>query len=164
MRQVIVLVAMLAGFLEIGGTVLEACGAKFIVPTKSPLFPRAQRAIRPAAILLDQHASDPGVVEAIVELRNVLNGVGHKVAVVTSEAALRKAAGRQKFNVAMMQPDAARRLRNDLTSSSPGTQILPMKDFVSGGEAARVKKEFRHLLKLPITDRDLLSVVSEASK
>jgi hypothetical protein len=164
MRAFVVLVVVLTGFVQMSGRVLEACGAKFIVATKSPRFLLAQRATRPATILLYQHTTDPDVVEFIVELRNVLSGVGHKVTVATSEAALRDAAGRQKFTVVMMQLDAARRLRAVLTAWSPGAAILPMKKFVAGAEAARVKEEFGQMLKLPTTDRELLSVVRDAQR
>jgi hypothetical protein len=164
MRAFIVLVAVLTGFVQMSGRVLEACGAKFIVATKSPRFQLAHRTTRPATILLYQHTPDPDVAEVIVELRNVLNSVGHKVTVATSEAALREAAISQKFKVVMMQLDAARRLRSDLASWSQGAAILPMKEFVAGAEAARIKKEFGQMLKLPTTDREVLSVVRDAHR
>ena len=164
MRKLIVLLAVLTGVVDMSGRVLEACGAKFLVATGSPLLPRAERTTRPAAILVYQHNDDPGVVEFIVELRNLLNGVGHKVTVVTSEAALRDAASRQNFNVVMMQLDAARRLRNDLSSWSHGAAIVPMKPYVGGAEAARVKEEFGRLLKLPTTPHVVLSVVRAANQ
>ena len=116
------------------------------------------------SILIYQHTADANVVEFIAELRKLLNGVGHKVTLVTSEAALRDVAGRQRFNVVMMQLDAARRLRSDLTSWSHGAAILPMKEYVPGAEAARVKEEFGQLLKLPATPQDVLSVVRAANR
>lgn len=164
MRKLIVMVAVLTGLVQMSGPVLDACGAKFIVATKSPRALLAQRATRPATILLYQHTADAGVIEAISELRNLLGGVGHKVTVVTNEAALREVVARQKFNVVMMQLDAARRLRNDLASSSNGAAILPMKEYVLGAEAARVKEEFGQMLKLPATDREVLSVVRHARR
>jgi hypothetical protein len=164
MRKLIVLVVVLVAFVEMSGRVLEACGAKFLVAMKSPRLQQAQRTIRPAAILVYQHNDDRGLVEFVAALRNALNGVGHKVTVVTSEAALRDAARRHKFNVMMMQLDAARLLRNDLTASSPGTAILPMKEFVTNAEAARVKEEFGQMLTLPTTDLKVLSVVKAAYK
>jgi hypothetical protein len=71
MRVFIVFVVVLSGFLQMSGRVLEACGAKFIVTMKSPRALLAQRATRPATILLYQHTEDVGVVEFIGELRNV---------------------------------------------------------------------------------------------
>jgi|RhiMetdeSRZDD1v2_1073273.scaffolds.fasta_scaffold1467967_1 hypothetical protein len=164
MRKLIVLLAVVSGLLDVSGRALEACGAKFLVGPRSPLFQLGQRATRPATILIYQHTADADVVEFIAELRSLLNGVGHKVTIVTSEADLRDVAGRQTFNVVMMQLDAARRLRSDLTSWSNGATILPMKEYVPGAEAARVKKEFGHLLKLPTTPPDLLSVVRAAHR
>ena len=162
MRKLIVLLVVLTAFVDMSSRVLEACGAKFLVVTKSPRFHLGQRTTRPATILVYQHDDVAGVVEFIAAAQNALNGVGHKVTVVTSEAALRDATRRQTFNVVMMQLDAARNLRSDLTSWSPGAVILPMKEFVPGAEAARVKGEFGHLLTLPTTDRELLSVVKAA--
>lgn len=164
MRKLIVLLAVVAGFVDMSGRVLEACGAKFLVGPKSPFFQLGQRTTQPATILIYQHTADADVVEFIAELRKLLNGVGHKVTLVTSEAALRDVAGRQRFNVVMMQLDAARRLRSDLTSWSHGAAILPMKEYVPGAEAARVKEEFGQLLKLPATPHDVLSVVRAAKR
>lgn len=164
MRKLIVLLAVLAGFVDTSGKVLEACGAKFILSPKSPRSQLAQRTLQPATILLYQHTTDADVVEFIAELRNLLNGVGHHAFVVSSEAALREAAGRQKVDVVMMQLDAARRLRSDLMSWSNGAAILPMKQFVPGAEAARVKQEFGRVLKLPTRPQDVLSMVRSAHR
>ena len=96
------------------------------------------------------------------QLQDTLTSVGHKVTLVTSEAALRDEAGSHKSNVVIMQLDAARRLRSDLGSWSRGAAILPVKAFVTRAEAARVKEEFGQMLALPTTDRHLLSVVQAA--
>ena len=109
-----------------------------------------------------QHSRDAGVVEFLGQLQEALSGVGHKVTLVSSEAALRDAARSQEIDVVMMQLDAARRLRSDLSSGSHAAVILPMKAFVTRAEAARVKQEFGQLLTLPTTDRQLLSVVQAA--
>ena len=164
MRKLIVLLAVLAGFLDVSGRALQACGAKFIVSPKAPRFPLAQHTLRPATILLYQHNTDAGVVEFIAELRRLLNGVGHRATIVTSEDALRGEVGRQRFDVVMMQLDAARRLRSDLTSWSNGAAILPMKEYVPGAEAARVRKEFGQLLKLPASPQEVVSVVQSAHR
>ena len=103
MKKLIVLLPVITAVVDVSGRVLEACGAKFIISPKAPRFPLAHRTPRPATVLLYQHSTDADVVEFIGELRNILNGVGHTATVVTSEAALRDAAGRRKFNVVMMQ-------------------------------------------------------------
>jgi DNA-binding NtrC family response regulator len=162
MRRIIVPVAVLAVFAHLGGPVLEACGAKFLVATRSARFQRAQRTARPATILVYQHDDEAGVVEFMAKLQSMLQGVGHQVTLVANETALRDAATNNEFNVVMMQLDAARRLRDDVKSWAPGTAILPMDAFVTRPEAARAKKEFGQMLALPTTDRQLYSIVQAA--
>jgi hypothetical protein len=147
---------------HLGVPVLEACGAKYLVANRTARLQRTQRATRPATILLYQHDNNASVVKAITALQGKLNGVGHKVTIVSSEGALREEASSNQFNVVMMQVDAARRLRSDITSLAPHTTILPMQDFATRVEAARVKEEFGQVLALPTLDNQLYSVVQGA--
>jgi hypothetical protein len=162
MRTLIVPVMILASCAYMNSPVMEACGAKFLVATRSPRFQRAQRPTKPATILLYQHSQEADVVEFMGLLQSTLIAVGHTVTLATSEEALRVAATTQKNDVVMMQLDAARRLRSALGSRSPDAAILPMKAYVTRAEAARVKEEFGQMLTLPTTDRKLLSVVAAA--
>jgi hypothetical protein len=162
MRRLIVPAAVLTACVQLGGPVLEACGAKFLAVTGSARLQRARHTTRPATILLYQHDSDAGLAEFMAKLQNVLIGVGHKVTLVTSEAALRDAAANSEYKLVMMQLDAARRLRSDLQSRSPRAVILPMEAFVTRPERARLKQEFGRVLELPTTDRQLFSVVEAA--
>lgn len=162
MKKLIVSLTILTGFVYMNGPLLEACGAKFLVSTRSPRHPKAKRATTPAAILLYQHSNEAPVVEFFGQVQDTLTGVGHKVTLVTNEAALRDAAGSERSNVVIMQLDAARRLRGDLSSRSRGAAILPVKAFVTRAEAVRVKEEFGQMLTLPTTDRNLLSVVENS--
>jgi hypothetical protein len=57
----------------------------------------------------------------------------------------------------MMQVDAARRLRDDIRSWAPDSALLPMKDFATRVEAARVKEELGQVLALPTLDTQLYS-------
>ena len=163
MRRLMVLVAVLAVVAHLGIPVLEACGAKFLVATRSARFQRAQRATRPANILLYQHNDDAGVGEFMAALQSTLKDVGHKVTLVATEAALHDTASNNQFNVVMMQLDTARRLRGNLKSWSPDAAILPMKEFVTRPEASRAKEEFGQMLALPVKTSQLFSVVEAAA-
>jgi DNA-binding NtrC family response regulator len=162
MRRPIVVVAVLTVFAQLGVPVLEACGAKFLVATRSARFQRAQHVTRPASILLYQHDDDAGVVEFMTALQSALNGVGHKVTLVANEAALRNAASSNRFNVVMMQLEEALRLRADLKSWSPGAAILPMAAFLTRPQAARAREEFGQILALPAKTSQVFSVVQAA--
>jgi CheY-like chemotaxis protein len=163
MRRLIVPAAVLTVCVQLGGPVLEACGAKFLAVTGSARHQRARHTTRPATILLYQHDSYAGLVEFMAKLQNVLIGVGHKVTLVTSEAALLDAAASGEYHLVMTQLDAARRLRSDLQSRSPRAVILPMEAFVTRRQRAGLKQEFGRVLELPTTDRQLFSVVDAAS-
>jgi len=162
MRRLILPAAVLTVCVQLGAPVLEACGAKFLAVTGSARLQRTRHTTRPATILLYQHDSDAGLTEFMAKLQNVLIGVGHKVTLVTSEAALRDAAANSEYKLVMMQLGAARRLRSDLQSRSPHAVILPMEAFVTRPERARLKQEFGRVLELPTTDRQLFSVVEAA--
>jgi len=162
MRTLIVPIAVLTLFVSIYGPVLDACGAKFLVATRSARFQRARYTTRPAAILVYQHNQDAGVAEFLAKLQTTLQGVGHKVTLVAGEAALHDAAATNQFNVVMMHLAEARRLRDDLKSWCPHTSILPMKDFVTRAEAARAKEEFGQMLALPTLDTQVFSMVQAA--
>ena len=162
MRKLFATMAVMTAIAHLGIPVLEACGAKFLVSTRSAHSQRVQRATRPANILVYQHNDDAEGVEFMTKLQEWLKGVGHRVTVVPSEGALREAATTRDFNVVMMQLDEARRLRSDLMSWSPNTAILPMADFVTRPEAARAKKEFGQMLTLPAKESQVFSVVEAA--
>jgi hypothetical protein len=162
MRRFLAATAVVMLLADVSVPVLEACGAKFLVATRSARNQRRQRAARPANILVYQHNNDAGVVEFMGALRGALQDVGHKVTLVASEADLREAAETQKFNIVMLQLDEARRLRETVKSWSPGTAILPMGTFVTRPDAARAKEEFGQMLALPAKTSRLFSVVEDA--
>ena len=162
MRRLAMGIVVVTACAHLGVPLLEACGAKFLVATRSPRLQRMQRAARPANILIYQHSNDAAVVEFMGKLRGMLNGVGHKVTLVDSDGALRQAAQTSSFNVVMMHLDQARRLRNDVRSWAPNAAVLPMKELVTRTEVARAKEEFGHLLALPTKDSQMFSMVEAA--
>ena len=162
MRRLVTVFAVIAAVADVGSSVLEACGAKFLVATRSARFQRSQRAIRPARILVYQHSSDRGVVEFTPALQETLNGVGHTVTVVAGESALRDAAGSGGYDIVMLQLDEARRLKASVKSWLPNATILPMGAYVTRPAAAAAKEEFGQVLTLPAKTSQLFSVVQAA--
>jgi CheY-like chemotaxis protein len=150
------------GFL--GEPVLEACGAKFLVATRSARFQRMQRATRPANILVYRHTDEAGVVEFIAALESTLERAGHSVTLATSESALRTETQTGEFNVVMMQLDEARRLRSNLAAWEPGAAILPMAAFLTKPQSSQAKQEFGQVLALPLKDTQLFAVVQGAAR
>jgi CheY-like chemotaxis protein len=162
MRKCYVLIAVLTVVGFLGEPVLEACGAKFLVATRSARFQRMQRATRPANILVYRHTDEAGVVEFIAALESTLERAGHSVTLATSESALRTETQTGEFNVVMMQLDEARRLRSNLAAWEPGAAILPMAAFLTKPESSRAKQEFGQVLALPLKDTQLFAVVQGA--
>lgn len=162
MKRLLLIVATITVSAQLGASVLEACGTKFLVATRSAQLQRQQRATRPAKVLVYQHDNAAGVIEFVVSLQDALEGVGHKVRVAAGEPALRNAAQNGDFNVVMLQLDAARRLKGDLRSWLPNATILPMGEFVTRSAAATAKEEFGRMLTLPAKISELFSVVQAA--
>lgn len=162
MRNILASVAILAVSAQFDTGLLEACGAKFLVATRSARFQRAQHTPHPAKILVYQHNRDSGVVEFTTALKDTLDGVGHQVTVAAGEAALRDAARGGDFNIVMMDLDEARRLKTDLKSWLPHATILPMGAYVTRPAAAAAKEEFGQVLTLPTKATQLFSVVQAA--
>jgi hypothetical protein len=164
MRKCYVVIAALTTLGFLGEPVLEACGAKFLVATRSARFQRMQRATRPANILIYRHTDEAGVVEFITALESTLERAGHSVTLAASESALRTQTQTGEFNVVMMQLDEARRLRSNLAAWEPGAAILPMAAFLTKPESSRAKQEFGQVLALPLKDTQLFAVVQSAAR
>jgi hypothetical protein len=161
MRRLTVALAVLALSIQFGTTLLDACGAKFLVATGSVFWQRSQRTTHPADILLYQHSRDKEIVEFVAKLRAMLKEMGHEVTVADGEAALRADAG-GKFTVVMLKLDEARRLKPTITSALPKASILPMDVFLKQPEIAVAKQEFGRILVLPATPREVFSTVDTA--
>jgi hypothetical protein len=164
MRKCYVLIAAVTVLGFLGEPVLEACGAKFLVATRSARFQRMQRATRPASILVYRHSEEAGVVEFMAALESTLERAGHSVTLVASESALRDQTQTGEFNVVMMQLDEARRLRSNVAAWEPGAAILPMAAFLTRPEASRAKQEFGQVLALPSKETQLFAVVQSAAR
>lgn len=164
MRRLVTVFAVVAAATYAGPTVLDACGAKFLVATRSARFQRTQRTTHPARILVYQHSSDRGVAEFTSALQETLNGVGHTVTVVAGEAALRDAARGGGYDIVMMQLDAARRLKASVRSWLPDATLLPMGAYVTRPAAAAAKEEFGQVLTLPARTSQLFAVVQAAHR
>ncbi len=162
MRRLSVTIAVLTVLVHLGGPVLEACGAKFLVATRIARHQRLRYAASPANILVYQHTDDEGVVEFSAALHDVLENVGHTVTVVASEDDLQDAARTHDFNIVMMELDVARRLRTDVESWSPDSVVLPMVAFATRPQASRAREEFGLVLRLPAKKSALLSTVHDA--
>ena len=163
MKRLLAAVAVTIVSLQLGTTLAEACGAKFLVATSSALLQRLQRTRHPANILVYQHTRDTDVVEFVTKLRSMLTAMGHTVTVADGEDALRGASG-GKFSVVMLKLDEARRLKASLASTLPEATILPMDALVTQPVIAVAKQEFGRMLVLPATTKEVFSTVEAANK
>lgn len=161
MKRMLAVVAVVTMLVQFGTTLLEACGAKFLVATGSAFLQRSQRTRHPANILLYQHTRDADVVEFVTKLRVMLRDMGHQVTIAESEAQLRDAAN-GSINVVMLKLDEARRLKPTIRSTLPNAAILPMDALVTQPVIVLAKQEFGRMLVLPATTKEVFSTV-EAS-
>lgn len=163
MKRLVAVAAATIMSVQVGTTLVDACGAKFLVATGSALLQRSQRTRHPANILVYQHTRDTDVVEFVTKLRSMLGAMGHTVTVADGEAALRDASG-GKFSVVMLKLDEARRLKASLASTLPNATILPMDALVTQPVIAVAKQEFGRMLVLPATTKEVFSTVEAAYK
>jgi hypothetical protein len=161
MRRFIVLVAVFTLWVPAGTTLLEACGAKFLVATGSALWQRSQRSTHPANILVYQHSRDAEVVEFVAKLRTMLAAMGHHVTVADGQQALSDASAGH-YNLVMLELNEARRLKTSIESKLPNAAILPMDALVTQPVIARAKQDFGRMLVLPATSREVFSTVEAA--
>lgn len=164
MKRLLTLVAASALVMQFGSGILEACGAKFLVATRSAQRQRMVRTSRPATILLYQHNNSAGVVEDTTALRDLLKGVGHTVTIAAGEAALHDAAQSGGFNLVVMQLAEAQRLKTAVNASLPNAAILPVAVLASSSVSAAAKAEFGKVLIVPTKTSEILSTVESAYK
>jgi hypothetical protein len=162
MKRLCALVAALTIWVPLGTTLLDACGAKFLVATGSVFWQRSQRTPHPAKILVYQHSRDAEVVEFVAKLRAMLKEMGHEVTVADSEAGLLGRSG--EYNVVMLALSEARRLKSGITAGMPQTKILPIKAFPNQPEIALARQEFGRLLVLPAAPKEVFSTVEAAHR
>lgn len=167
MKNLLVTIAISAIVALASGPVLEACGAKFLVATRAARFQKMQRAAHPANILIYQHSDQPnvdaaGLAEFVEKMRTILERVGHTVTVVESEDALQARVRGADFDVVMMELDAARRLRSDIRTWTPGASVLPIGSFLTTSQAALAKEEFGEVVRIPGSDSQMLSSVQKS--
>ena len=146
---------------QFGTTLLEACGAKFLVATGSAFLQRSQKTRHPANILVYQHSREADVVAFVTKLRAMLKDMGHQVTVADGEGELRSASG-GTFNVVMLNLDEARRLKPSIAAGLPRATILPMDALITQPVIALAKQEFGRMLVLPATTREVYSTVEAA--
>ena len=163
MQKLLAVAAAAIMSVQVGTTLVEACGAKFLVATGSAFWQRSQRSQHPANILVYQHNRDTDVVEFVTKLRGMLGAMGHKVTVADGEAGLRDASG-GKFSVVMLKLDEARRLKGSLAAALPNATILPMEALVTQPVIAVAKQEFGRMLVLPATTKEVFSTVEASHK
>jgi hypothetical protein len=163
MKKLLAIVAGLTLSVQFGTTLLEACGAKFLVATGSAFLQRSLKTRHPANILVYQHSREADVVAFVTKLRAMLTHMGHQVTVADGEAELRDASG-GRFNVVMLNLDEARRLKPGIVLALPKATILPMDALVTQPVIALAKQEFGRMLVLPATTKEVYSTVEAANR
>lgn len=167
MRRILLSLLVLPTVAGLTDPVIEACGSKFLVGSKAARYQRMQAVSNPATILVywRQDADTPAEDRWDPEFESVLENVGYTTNVTTDADAFRNMVGKGDSHIVMIKGlDEARMLRGDVKALSPDSAILPFVYFPTRSELSQAKKDFDHVLKLPATMRQFLSVVEKSRK
>ena len=158
-----VCVLALVTLLGAGVNELSACGDKFLVGLRGGAGLRWVGAVEPTSILVywqPEPGEDPDGSGAAL-FQSALEEAGHSVTIVKDTSALYREASSRRFEVLMMEIDAARGEHGRLEAVSPDSSILPVLHFGSRRERSAAKKEFGRVVRTPTTLEDLLWTIEK---
>jgi CheY-like chemotaxis protein len=137
---------------------VQACGDKFLVPTRGTRF---QRPPEPAAILVYANSV---VVPASVNdaaIDSMLRKAGYRPTSVDNVADFEKALGQGKWDLVLVNlvdgPSVSSRLQGD---SAP--VLLPVAQNLSSSQLTEARKHYTRVVAMPSKSRALLDLVDEA--
>jgi len=148
-------------------SVLEACGAKFLVSSRAARYQRLQTSeggslflywnLAPATPEQEQEGR-----ENYEAFRAFLEKVGYSIEATTDANEFRTAARTGDYDIILMPLEAARELRADVAALAPGAALLPVAVFATRAEEAQAEREFGHVLNTPASSQEVLTVLGAA--
>ncbi len=142
-------------------TDVQACGDKFLVPTRGTRFQRPPSMREPAAILVYANSAVVPASVSNAALDSMLRKAGYRPTSVNNVADFDKALGQGKWDLVLVDladgPSVSSRLQGD---SAP--VLLPVGQNLSSSQLTEARRHYTHVVAMPAKSRALLDVVDEA--
>ena len=136
----------------------QACGDKFLVPTRGTRF---QRPPEPAAILVYANSAVVPASVSNAAIDSMLRKAGYRPISVDSAADFDKALGQGKWDLVLVDladgPSVSSRLLGDGAPT-----LLPVAQNLSSSQLIEARKHYTRVVAMPAKSRALLDVVDEA--
>ena len=139
----------------------QACGDKFLVPTRGTRFQRPPDMRDPAAILVFANSVIVPASVANAAIEAMLRKAGYRPISVDSAADFDKALGQGKWDLVLVDladgPSVSSRLLGDGAPT-----LLPVAQNLSSSQLIEARKHYTRVVAMPAKSRALLDVVDEA--
>lgn len=166
MKKLFLVLLIFGGIVGLSDTVLNACGSKFLVSSKSGRYQRVLASIKPTSILFywqqDGNTKEEDRWNPAAE--EMLESVGHTVEVSYDADAFLDAAGDGGFDVLVLAIDEARRLQADLAALPPGPAVVPLLMFPTRSQYSQAREEYGVVMKLPTTTEKMLAALEKGRR
>jgi hypothetical protein len=140
---------------------VQACGDKFLVPTRGTRFQRPPSQREPAAILVYANSAVVPASVSNAALDSLLRKAGYRPTSVNNVADFDKALGQGKWDLVLVDladgPSVSSRLQGD---SAP--VLLPVAQNLSSSQLTEARKHYTRVVALPAKSRALIDVVDDA--
>ena len=166
MKKLLHLFVVSVGILGLGDTVLNACGSKFLVSSKSARYQRILASIKPTNILwyYEQDENTPKDERWNPDAQKWFEQVGHTLEVTFNEDTFLGAAKNGDYDVILVSIEQARRLQSEMASVAPDAAVLPILRFPTRSEYSAARKEWGIVLKFPTTSPKFLAAIDKARR
>ena len=140
---------------------IQACGDKFLVPTRGTRFQRPPEVRESAAILVYANSAVVPASVANAALDSMLRKAGYRPTSVNSLADFDKAVGQGRWDLVLVDladgPSVSSRFQGD---SAP--VLLPVAQNLSSSQLIEARKRYARVVAMPAKSRALIEVVDDA--
>jgi hypothetical protein len=151
--------ALVAGVLALGGDVAAGCGDKFVLLGRGA---RVARSRYPSSILIFMNpASHLPAAEKEFRLEATLKAAGHRARVAETQAEVRKELESGKYDLVLADVADASGLRKDAGAAASKPVVLPLLYKPTPEEISAAEKDASCLVRPSKQSRDLLAVVDQ---
>jgi DNA-binding NtrC family response regulator len=140
---------------------VQACGDKFLVPTRGTRFQRPPDMREPAAILVFANSAIVPASVANAAIDAMLRKAGYRPTSVNNVSDFDKALDRGKWDLVLVDladgPSVSSRLQG---VSAP--VLLPVAQNMSSSQLTEARKHYARVVAMPVKSRALIDVVDDA--
>ena len=142
-------------------TDVQACGDKFLVPTRGTRFQRPPSQREPAAILIYANSAVVPASLSNAALDSMLRKAGYRPTSVNNVADFDKALCQGKWDLVLVDladgPSVSSRLQGD-----SATVLLPVAQNLSSSQLTEARKHYTRVVAMPAKSRAFIDVVDDA--